>query len=70
MSYNEEVPAEDVAIAMKDRQGNNILKVKMKDIQFKVNIKYTESGEWRRLHNEKLYSLYRIPNIVRVSLKD
>ena len=23
-------------------------------------------GEWRRLHNEKLHSLYRSPNIVRV----
>ena len=25
-----------------------------------------ENGEWRRLHNEKLHSLYRSPNIVRV----
>ena len=25
-----------------------------------------ENGEWRRLHNEELYSLYRSPNIVRV----
>jgi hypothetical protein len=24
------------------------------------------NGEWRRLHNEELYSLYRSPNIVRV----
>ena len=23
-------------------------------------------GEWRRLHNEELHSLYRSPNIVRV----
>jgi hypothetical protein len=25
-----------------------------------------KNGEWRRLHNEGLYSLYRSPNIVRV----
>ena len=25
-----------------------------------------ESGQWRRLHNEELHSLYRSPNIVRV----
>ena len=25
-----------------------------------------ENGEWRRLHNEKLHSLYRSHNIVRV----
>jgi hypothetical protein len=23
-------------------------------------------GEWRRLHDDELYSLYRSPNIVRV----
>ena len=27
--------------------------------------KRDENGEWRRLHNEKLHSLYRSPNIVR-----
>ena len=28
--------------------------------------KRDENGEWRRLHNDKLHSLYRSPNIVRV----
>ena len=28
--------------------------------------KRNENGEWRRLHNEELHSLYRSPNIVRV----
>ena len=28
--------------------------------------KRDENGEWRRLHNEELHSLYRLPNIVRV----
>ena len=28
--------------------------------------KRDENGEWRRLHNEELYSLYRSSNIVRV----
>ena len=28
--------------------------------------KRDENVEWRRLHNEKLHSLYRSPNIVRV----
>ena len=28
--------------------------------------KRCENGEWRRLHNEELHSLYRSPNIVRV----
>ena len=28
--------------------------------------KRDENGEWRRLHNEEFYSLYRSPNIDRV----
>ena len=28
--------------------------------------KRDQHGEWRRLHNEELHSLYRSPNIVRV----
>ena len=28
--------------------------------------KRVENGEWRRLHNEELHSLYHSPNIVRV----
>ena len=28
--------------------------------------KRDENGEWRRLHNEELHSLYRSPNVVRV----
>jgi hypothetical protein len=24
------------------------------------------TGEWRRLHNEKIYALYSLPNIIRV----
>ena len=31
-----------------------------------IGPKRDENGEWRRLHNEELYSLYRSPNIVRV----
>ena len=29
-------------------------------------LKRDPNGEWRRLHNEELHSLYRSPNIVRV----
>ena len=28
--------------------------------------KRDENGEWRRLHNEEIHSLYRSPNIVKV----
>ena len=28
--------------------------------------KKDENGEWRRLHNEELHSLYPLPNIVRM----
>ena len=28
--------------------------------------KWDENGEWRRLHSEKLHSLYRLPKIVKV----
>ena len=30
-------------------------------------LKRDENGEWRRLHNEELHSLYRSPSIVRVN---
>ena len=33
---------------------------------FENKIPRDENGEWRRLHNEELHSLYRLPNIVRV----
>ena len=29
-------------------------------------LKWDKNGEWRRLHNKELNSLYRSPNIVRV----
>ena len=29
--------------------------------------KKDENGEWRRLHNEELYSLFLSPNIVKVN---
>ena len=32
----------------------------------KFGPKRNENGEWRRLHNEELHSLYRSPNDVRV----
>ena len=28
--------------------------------------KRDENGKWKRLHNEELHSLYRLPNIIRV----
>ena len=28
--------------------------------------KRDENGEWRRLHNEEIHSLYRLPNIVKM----
>ena len=28
--------------------------------------KRDDNGEWRRLHNEKLHSFYRSPNVVKV----
>ena len=31
-----------------------------------IGPKRDENGEWRRLHNEVLHSLYRSPNIVRM----
>ena len=29
-------------------------------------LKKDENGEWRRLHNDEIHNLYRLPNIVRV----
>ena len=31
-----------------------------------TGLKMDGNGEWRRLHNDELHSLYRSPNIVRV----
>ena len=31
-----------------------------------IESKMDENGDWRRVHNEELHSLYRSPNIVRV----
>jgi len=31
-----------------------------------IGPKRDENGEWRRLHNEEIHSLYLSPNIVRV----
>ena len=36
------------------------------DPEEKFGPKKDENGEWRRLHNEKLYSLHGSPNTVRV----
>ena len=38
----------------------------MECIQQIFGPKRDENGEWRRLHNDELHSLYRLPNIVRV----
>ena len=37
-----------------------------KMLRRKFGLKRDENGEWRRLHNEELHNLYRLPNIVRV----
>ena len=34
-----------------------------------IRPKRDEGGEWGRLHNEELHSLYRSPNIVRVNIE-
>ena len=39
---------------------------KKKKKKMKKNKKRHENGEWRRLPNEELHSLYRSPNIVRM----
>ena len=44
------------------KQAKNILK---RDLS-RIWDQRDENGEWRRLHNEELHSLYRSPNIVRV----
>ena len=44
-------------------QGNGILEQLLRRI---LEPKKDENGEWTRLHNKDLHSLYRSPNIVRV----
>ena len=39
---------------------------KYRILRRRTGSKRDEIGEWRRLHNEELHSLYRSPNIVRV----
>ena len=53
--------------------GCNILREECRLMVFENRIlmwifgaKRDENGEWRKLHNEEIHSLYRSPNIVRV----
>ena len=42
------------------------LKEEFRNLRRIFGFKRGENGEWRRLHIEEFYSLYRSPNIVRV----
>ena len=44
---------------------HNVLRHSTK-IETVTNFQLITNGEWRRLHNEELHSLYRSPNIIRV----
>ena len=60
----------DPNLEVHDKDELNIYKLRAIMIKYALYIyigpKREENGEWRRLHNEELHSLYRSPNIVRV----
>ena len=41
----------------------------MQDIRTNITTKRDENGEWERLHNEELHSLFRSPNIKGISFR-
>ena len=48
------------------REGPRLRIFENRILRRKFGPKRNENGQWRRLHNEELHSLYRSPNIVRV----
>ena len=57
--------ASDAALSSK-KQKNIVLNNLFLYMKRSIGPKRDENGEWRRLHNEELHSLYRSPNIIRV----